>query len=236
MVLATVQRMDALSPRVRAVELSIPADWSWRAGQHVAVSGAALSGPTDPGPTDPAPAGAGPAVVGARYYSLASVPNERGTLELCVGDSDDAPAFTPGGQVWLSTPEGQPAVPSPLASLVLIGVGTGVAPLRAVVREQEQLVQPPRITLLIGFRTERDVLYGSEFEQRARDGTLDYRPVLSQPGPSWTGRSGWVQAHLDQLPRAERYCVCGKLGMVEEVRGALLAAGVTPQCLFAEGY
>jgi NAD(P)H-flavin reductase len=215
-VLATVQAAIALSPRVRSVELHVPGSFNWRAGQHVGVSGVAGSG--------------------ARYYSFASMPSARGTVELCVGDSDDAPAFPLGGQVVLSLPGGQPAVPSPVASLVLVGVGTGVAPLRAVVQEQEQLARPPRITLLVGFRSERDVLYESEFARRAAEGALDYRPVLSQPGSGWTGRTGRVQAHLGELPRAERYCVCGKLSMVEEVRGMLLAAGVGWAQLFAEGY
>jgi len=215
-ILATVQGAIALSPRVRSVELHVSGSFSWRAGQHVGVSGVAGSG--------------------ARYYSLASVPNARGTVELCVGDSDDAPAFPLGGQVALSLPAGQPAVPSPVSSLVLVGVGTGVAPLRAVVQEQAQLATPPRVTLLVGFRSERDVLYESEFARRAADGALDYRPVLSQPGSDWSGRTGRVQAHLGDLPRAERYCVCGKLAMVEDVRAALLAAGVLPAQLFAEGY
>lgn len=225
-VLATVEGTNALSPRVRAVELRIPGTFDWRAGQHVAVSSEAVSGE----------AVSGEAVEGACYYSLASAPNARGTVELCVGDSDDAPEFAKGTRVWLSMPEGQPAVPSALASLVLIGIGTGVAPLRAVVQEQAARPVPPRVTLLVGFRSEQDVLYGGEFEERAAGGTLDYRPVLSRPSVDWTGRTGWVQAHLTDLPRAERYCVCGKLSMVEEVRGTLLAAGVASDQLFAEGY
>jgi len=220
-VLATILETRALSPRVRAVTLHIGDAYAWRAGQHVGVWAEAEGEGARPRP---------------RYYSLASVPSARGTAELCVGDSDDAPPFPVGGRVWLSAPGGQPAVPEAVRALVLIGVGTGVAPLRAVVQEQEALPVPPRLVLLVGFRSERDVLYGDEFLERARARRLDYRPVLSQPAADWSGRTGHVQAHLAELPPAERYCVCGKLAMIQEVRAQLLQAGVPSQHLFAEGY
>jgi len=217
-VLATVESVEALSPRVRGVRLGVPADYSWRAGQHVAVW----------------PLGAGEEAR-PRYYSLAAPPGPRG-LELCVGDSEDAPELEPGGRVWLSLPEGQPAVPEPASSLALIGVGTGVALLRAVLLEEAVRVPAPKIALLVGFRSEADVLYDAELQERARAGALDYRPVLSQPGPDWGGLRGRVQAHVQDLPPAERYCVCGKLGLVEDVRAMLSSAGVPDTHVFAEGY
>jgi NAD(P)H-flavin reductase len=215
--LATVVDVRSLSPRVRAVELHVRVPYTWSAGQHVGVS------PREEGE-------------GARYYSLASVPNARGTIELCVGDSDDAPAFPPGGQVWLSQPAGRAAVPEPASSLSLIGIGTGLAPLRAVLFEQAGRVPAPSLSLLVGFRSEEDVLYAEELERRQSHGQLDYRPVLSQPGPGWRGRLGHVQDHVAELPRSERYCVCGKLGMVKDVQAALSALGVSPSQVFAEGY
>lgn len=218
-VLATVERTTALSPRVRGVRLQVPVEYTWRAGQHVAVWPLAEGEDARP-----------------RYYSLASPPSGAGGLELCVGESEDAPELERGGQVWLSLPAGQPAVPEPVASLALIGVGTGVALLRAVLLEQGALAAPPRIALLVGFRFEEDVLYAAEFEERVRAGVLDYRPVLSQPSPSWRGLSGRVQAHVKDLAPAERYCVCGKLGLVEDVRGMLLGSGVPENRIFAEGY
>jgi len=216
-VAATVVDVRSLSPRVRAVELHVREVYTWSAGQHVGVS------PREEGE-------------GARYYSLASVPGARGTIELCVGDSDDAPAFPPGGQVWLSQPAGRAAVPEPVSSLALIGVGTGVAPLRAVLLEQTGRAPAPSLTLLVGFRSESEVLYAEELERWRALGQLDYRPVLSQPGAGWRGRLGYVQDHVVELPRAERYCVCGKLDMVQEVQAALGAFGVSPSQVFAEGY
>jgi CDP-4-dehydro-6-deoxyglucose reductase, E3 len=216
-VAATVVDVTSLSPRVRAVELRVRVPYTWSAGQHVGVS-----------PEEEAE--------GARYYSFASVPSAHGTIELCVGDSDDAPAFPPGGQVWLSAPAGRAAVPEAASSLTLIGMGTGVAPLRAVLFEQARRVPAPSVTLLVGFRSESDVLYAEELERWQALGQLDYRPVLSQPGPGWRGRLGYVQDHVAELPRTERYCVCGKLTMVQDVQAALAANGVSPSQVFAEGY
>lgn len=220
---ATVTRTAALSPRVRAVTLRLSnedsADYVWSAGQHVAVWLEEAGDQSRP-----------------RYYSFASMPSLRGTVELCVGDSEDAPPFPDGGQVWLSAPGGHPAVPEPVEALALVGVGTGVAPLRAVVQEQTARRPSPRVTLLVGFRSETEMLYAEEFQELAAAGLLDYRPVLSQPSAAWNGRTGRVQAHVAELGRSERYCVCGKLGLVEDVRQLLVAAGVQERELFAEGY
>lgn len=220
---ATVAHTAALSPRVRAVTLRIPDDagsgYVWHAGQHVAVW------------LEESGEGSRP-----RYYSFASTPSGLGTVELCVGDSEDTPPFSEGGQVWLSPPGGRAAVPTPVQTLSLIGAGTGVAPLRAVVQEQTRLTSAPRIALLVGFRSETEMLYAAEFQELAAAGQLDYRPVLSQPSAAWPGRVGRVQSHLGDLDRTERYCVCGKLDMVDDVRELLVAAEVPESELFAEGY
>lgn len=220
---ATVTQTVPLSPRVRAVTLRIPSElgtaYTWCAGQHVAVWLEEAEGESRP-----------------RYYSFAAMPSLRGTVELCVGESEDAPPFPEGGQVWLSPPAGHLAVPEPVETLALVGVGTGVAPLRAVVQEQTARRPGPQLTLLVGFRSEVEMLYADEFLELAAAGLLDYRPVLSQPSAAWSGRVGRVQAYVAELGRFERYCICGKLALVDDVRQLLVAAGVQDSQLFAEGY
>ena len=88
----------------------------------------------------------------------------------------------------------------------------------------------------MGFRSEAEMLYAEEFRELAAAGLLDYRPVLSQPSAAWSGRVGRVQAYVAELGRFERYCVCGKVGLVDDVRQLLVAAGVQDRQLFAEGY
>lgn len=216
-ILATTLDVSLLTARVRRVILAVPESYTFRAGQHLSVA-------------------TGEEGKGARYYSIASDPGARGTVELCVGESEDAPAFAPGRKFWLSPAGGEAAVPAPVSSLVLVGVGTGVAPLRATVLEQMGRAAAPRMTLLVGFRSEEELLYGAEFEALAASGRLDYRPVLSQPSASWRGRSGRVQQHLADLPPADSYFVCGKLAMVDDVRQRLLDAGISPLRVRAEGY
>lgn len=108
---------------------------------------------------------------------------------------------------------------------LLVGTGTGVAPLRAML--QAALAQPagPQITLLFGCRTRDDLLYRAEMERLAQDhARFQFEPTLSRADAAWSGRRGYVQAHLTEsvarMGRPHVY-ICGLSNMVNAVRAVL---------------
>ena len=105
---------------------------------------------------------------------------------------------------------------------VLIGTGTGVAPLRAMVQEELRRGDDgPELVLLFGARTERDLLWGPELAAlSARYRRFRYEATLSRGSDEWTGRRGWVQKHVVDIvgPLAPvRVYLCGLREMIDSV-------------------
>lgn len=217
---ARVTEVKALSELVLGVKMQAPSDFDWSPGQHLALRSA-------------------PDAEELAYYSIASIPNEQepGAFDLAVSEAAmrvDG-LNQPGAQLWIEPAQGGvPAAILGAAHLVLIGMGTGVAPLRALAQAQAR--KQGRVTLIQGARRFADCLFFDEFQQR-RGQLFEYFPVLSGAEESWRGRVGRVQQHLTQVVDLNAgYCVCGSSAMVEEVKRLLLAEGVAEASIFAEGY
>lgn len=157
-----------------------------------------------------------------------------------MGESSEAPPLERGERLLVTSPAGARAVPREYAALaVLIGVGTGVAPLRAVALERSELGLDT--ALLVGFRTTADTLFHGEFAALARARRLRYYPVLSQPTSEWEGLVGRVQEHLasvfdGEVVQSARFAVCGSRSMVDDVVHRLTKAGAPLARIFAEGH
>jgi ferredoxin-NADP reductase len=118
-----------------------------------------------------------------------------------------------------------PAEDSPA---LFVATGTGVTPLRAMLQASIAASPKAPLWLLFGARVEADVLYRDEFEGWARElPGFRYEITLSQPGPAWSGRKGYVQLHVPELlaalregaaPSAPHLYVCGLERMVTAVR------------------
>lgn len=223
---ATVRRVSRLSPRVLGLVIAAPPEFTWHAGQHLSLSGVPVGGETG-------------------YYSIASAPRATapGELELAVIE-DSLPVaerVRSGSPVYL----GQVGGAFPLGRLLnarnvaLVGMGTGVAPLRAAVQEllsSTERNEAQHVTLIHGARTEIECFYREEFEALAGE-RFTYRPVISRPSSGFSGLSGRVQHHLGELPIDDvEYCLCGSRLMVHEVRDLLLARGVRSESIYGEGY
>lgn len=219
---ASIIEAEQQSPTVVGLRVRAPKDYRWAPGQHLALCAATEGAPLS-------------------YYSIASAPRERepGVLEISAASSSlpEGVAPTPGQLVWLSLPSGELTLSRlrRMDEMVLIGMGTGISPLRAIVQSLADRGELDRATLLQGARTEDDLLYFSEFRDLAGEG-LEYRPVLSRPFDGWSGRRGRVQAHLDGLGPRSAFRICGSETMVEEVAALLVERGVNPAQIDAEGY
>ena len=215
---------SALSPRVTELTIRVEGNepFRWLAGQHLTLR------PDLPGGE-------------ASAFSIAAAPNQAGLRELtlAVANASELLAHAPlgalltiegpfGALVWIDAP-----------GALLVGAGTGVAPLRAIAHGALALDRRRPTVLVAGNRTESDMLWHRELTALAREhGEFSYEPVLSQPDPGWVGRRGHVQDQLGEvaarLPAGFRVYLCGSTRMVEACRRRLSELAVSPERILSE--
>jgi len=180
-----------------------------------------------------------------RAYSIASAPSRGNRFELCLNRVDHG-VFSPhlfdlhpGDVVEMREPMGDFVLREPLREAVFIATGTGVAPFRAMLQACLTPDSSP-VTLLLGVRYERDMLYRAEFEDMARrNGQFQFIPTLTQPDANWSGRTGRVQAHLAEILGSRRdldVYLCGMRAMVDDVRRILKEMGFDRRQIRYERY
>jgi ferredoxin-NADP reductase len=210
------------TPGVRTLVLET-ADWpGHRAGQHVDIRLTAEDGYT-----------------AERAYSIASAPGEplAITVELLEdgevspylvevvreGDAFDVRGPIGGYFVW---------DPSDGGPLLLVAGGSGVAPLRSMLRHRRRSGSDVPARLLYSARSLDDVIYRDELAEP--DPGLDVVLTLTrtQP-PGWSGHSRRLDAALLRevaWPAGDepRVFVCGPTSFVETVASALVELGYDP--------
>src|SRR5437763_13402135 len=113
--------------------------------------------------------------------------------------------------------------------LVLVAMGTGVAPLRSALRHVlKQKDEFGKLVVLYGARTPDDFCYRDETEGW-EDAGVELRQVISRPGDhDWSGSTGYVQSLLDHvLPdlKSPLALVCGSREMIAQTRHRLERMG-----------
>jgi ferredoxin-NADP reductase len=214
------------TPRVSTIALAVP-DWpGHRAGQHLDVRLTAEDG-----------------YQAERSYSIASAP-EDGRVEITVERLEDGEVspylvgeLRAGDLVEVRGPVGgwfvwEAALGGPL---LLVGGGSGVVPLMAMLRHRAAVGSDVPARLLLSSRTREDVIYRDELDRLAARGDgLEVIHTLTRERPEgWTGRTGRVDGALlgevawapDDVAQA---FVCGPTGFVEAVAGALVELGHDP--------
>ncbi len=188
-----------------------------------------------------------------RAYSIASAPVDSPRFEIAVTRVQNGPgsawlhAVEPGVPLKFMGPQGFfTRAPSSAAPSLLIATGTGVTPIRSMVRAALAAGSRAPMWILLGVRHEEDMLYRDEFEALARaHPNVRFEPTLSQPGAAWSGRRGYVQAHLPELwsglsasgAELPHAYACGLERMVGSVREMLRKdMGLPRQQVHAERY
>jgi ferredoxin-NADP reductase len=210
------------TPRCKSIALELP-DWrGHRAGQHVDVRLTAEDG-----------------YQAQRSYSIASAPSDGG-LMLTVERLDDgevspylAEELRLGDELELRGPIGgyflwEEALGGPL---LLIAGGSGVVPLRAMLREWATGQRTAPMRLLYSARSLGDVIYRDELTRASRETGAEIELALTREWPDdWKGRRGRVDRELlarFAWPPGERplVYVCGPTGFVETVAETLVELG-----------
>lgn len=180
-----------------------------------------------------------------RAYSIASAPH--GLLfELClnrVKEGHLSPRLFEmqvGDTIEMQGPLGYFVLRHPPGDAVLIATGTGIAPFRAMLEAHLPHDHAHQYTLVFGVRYEHNLMYREEFELLAeRHPNFRFWPTLSRPDPTWTGRTGHVQAHALEAIGDRRdvdVYVCGLKLMVDDVRARLKELGFDRKRIVYEKY
>lgn len=232
--LAKVVETLVETPRVKSLVLQAP-DWpGHRAGQHVDVRLTAEDGYQT-----------------QRSYSIASPPEEP-RLILTVErleDGEVSPYLTDvlraGDQVELRGPIGGYFVWTVAdgGPLLLVGGGSGIVPLMAMLRHRAAKNASLPTRLLVSWRTADDIIYHDELDRlAASDASLKIIHTLTRSQPAgWNGYARRIdRAMLQEVapPPAERprIFVCGPTPLVESVATTLSELGHEPQNIRTERF
>ena len=185
-----------------------------------------------------------------RSYSIASAP-EDGHLALTVERLDDGEVspylvdvLRPGDELELRGPVGGYFVweESLGGPLLLIAGGSGVVPLRAMLRHRSAAQSSVPARLLYSSRSLDDVIYRKELLSDDSGARGDVRLALTRQWPDdWQGYRGRIDREvLDEVawPPGERplIYVCGPTGFVEAVAESLVALGHEPSRIRTERF
>jgi ferredoxin-NADP reductase len=232
---ATLVGARTETPTARTLVLQVP-DWPGHLpGQHVDVRLTAPDGYST-----------------ERSYSIASAWPGDGTIELTIQRLPDGEVSTyltdiyrVGDAIELRGPVGgwfvwRTAQTSPV---LLLGGGSGVVPLMAMIRVRGAIRGRQPFRLLYSVRTPQDALYADELARRVRDDPgLDVRYVYTRKTPE-----GWPEpprrigvATVNTYgwpPEFEPDCfVCGPTSFVETAADILVAVGHNSQKIKTERF
>jgi ferredoxin-NADP reductase len=233
--IATVAAVSSETSRTRTLQLSVP-EWlgpgagRHRAGQHVDVRLTADDG-----------------YQAERAYSIASAPGE--TLAITVERVDDGEVSSwltqearPGDLMEVRGPIGGYFVWEPPfgGPLLLAAGGSGIVPLRSMLRARSEAGSDVPVRLLYSSRSWEDVIYSSELDSPGSGVQVIHALTRSQP-PAWAGYA----RRVDQPMLAEvawpasagpLAYVCGPTSFVETVAAGLVALGYPARRVLTERF
>jgi ferredoxin-NADP reductase len=209
--IATVSSIKPETPHVKSFGLELPMWMPHLPGQHYDVRLTAPDG-----------------YQAQRSYSIASSPLDEGRIELTIDRLDDgevSPYFhdvvVEGDQVEVRGPFASYFVWRGEAPVLLVGGGSGVVPLMAMLRHRRRTMPELEMRLVYSVRAATDVIYADEL---ADDAVLTFS---REPPAGWKGHTGRVDSSLIAAVAGDpgTAFVCGSNGFVETASQLLLEAG-----------
>ena len=174
-----------------------------------------------------------------RSYSIASSPLDAGVIELTIdrlADGEVSPYFHDvvevDDQVELRGPFTSYFVWRGERPVLLVGGGSGVVPLMAMLRHRRRTAPDLPMRLVYSVRTADDVIYAEELGEET---SLTF--TRSSP-PGWAGHTGRIDESLFDGAAAGGglVFVCGSNGFVETASQLALAAGFPPESIRTERF
>ncbi len=222
-----VGRISAETPQVRTFRLELPEGGSFDfiPGQFIRLS--------FPGEDE------------SRDYSVASSPLEKGFIEITLSR---AGKFTErlfelrtGDEMVVRGPYGRWHYHEGAAHSVLVSGGTGIAPLRSMIRYVLGRELRDRLSLFYSARTPEDIVYRDELERLGSKG-VSVQIFITRPesprASAWRGPVGRISAQTLKKGVADfekaTYYLCGPAGLVSDLTSGLAKAGVPQKSVHSE--
>jgi ferredoxin-NADP reductase len=212
--IGTVTRIKEETPRVKSFRIDLPMWMEHLPGQHYDVRLTAPDG-----------------YQAQRSYSIASSPLDAGEIELTIDRLDDgevSPYFhdvvVEGDRVELRGPFASYFVWRGESPVLLIGGGSGVVPLMAMLRHRRRTMPELAMALVYSVRSASDVIYADEL------GEETLLTFTREPPVGWSGHTGRIDGGLIESAGLEKGMVfiCGTNGFVESAVELVLAEGFDP--------
>ncbi|HEY0631466.1 MAG TPA: ferredoxin reductase [Thermoleophilaceae bacterium] len=220
--LGTVAAVKVETPRVKSFRIEVPMWMPHLPGQHYDVRLTAPDG-----------------YQAQRSYSIASSPLDKGTIELTIDRLDDgevSPYFhdvvEEGDKVELRGPFASYFVWRGQSPVLLMGGGSGVVPLMAMLRHRRRTMPDLPMRLIYSVRKADEVIYADEL---GHDAVLTY---TREAPPGWTGHTGHVDADMvgEAAPESATAFICGSNGFVEAASQLAMQAGIEPERILTERF
>lgn len=211
--MAKVVAIKVETARAKTLRLALPAPLAQRAGQHCVVRLTAPDGYT-----------------ASRSYSVASAPDDSNEIELTVERLEHGEVSTflhddleVGDQIEIRGPIGGWFVWDGASPALLVGGGSGVVPLMAMLRLARRTGRSELLRLVVSVRTPDDLFYADEI------GGPETAVVYTRAAPPAFARTPARLTRDDfALPLAPGTCVfiCGSARFAEGASNVLVDAGV----------
>jgi ferredoxin-NADP reductase len=213
--LATVATIKPETARVKTFRLALPMWMPHLPGQHYDVRLTAPDG-----------------YRAQRSYSIASSPLDEGEIELTIDRLDDgevSPYFhdvvVEGDQVEVRGPFASYFVWRGEHPVLLLGGGSGVVPLMAMLRHRRRAMPELPMRLVYSVRSPDELIYADELGD-------DTALTFTREAPDgWAGHTGRIDLELIAAGDAAKMgiaFICGSNGFVEGASALLVEAGFEP--------
>lgn len=181
-----------------------------------------------------------------RSYSMGNTPKESGKLEFMIKIFKDGKfstlldeEFNVGDQLEVRGPFGNCIRREEnQGDILLIGGGSGMAPLWSLLNDIDQKKVKRNVTLFYGARSKRDLFYLDKFaEIEKRLAGFRFVPALSEPleEDNWTGETGFITDVINRYLKSSATAakdveafLCGPAPMIDAAMTVLRDNGVTP--------
>jgi ferredoxin-NADP reductase len=217
---ATVVAIQDETARAKSFRLRLEAPAPHLAGQHYVVRLTAPDGYT-----------------ASRSYSVASAPEDSGEIELTVERLEDGEVSTflhdiadVGDELEVRGPIGGWFVWDETTPALLVGGGSGVVPLMAMLRLARRQGPHHPLHLVVSVRSPEDLFYASELPGP------DVTVVYTRRTPAGDARQPGRLTLADLPPPAPLAYVCGSSGFADAAAALLIQSGVPAGAIRVERF
>lgn len=159
------------------------------------------------------------------YFAIASAPTEGSYFDLLIRRGQGASGvlcdLEVGAEVEAVGPQGKgfPIEPHRGKNLLLIGVGTGIAPLRSVIRAAvKERDRYGRIMCFYGALTPQHLCFHEELIAWPDWGIETFLTVTDPSGQPWHNHIGFVQQNVGRISPSPKETVAMLVGMPEMIQ------------------